>query len=204
MDRAEEIRRFWFDGLDDSGMVDAKKPPASRWFRADRQFDDEIRRRFEQDLKKARAGRYKDWQASPAGALALILLFDQFPRNIYRNTPAMYEDDARALKIVLEGLKDKSDRKLPLIERVFFYMPLQHAEDLQIQELSVRCFETLVSDSRGISPQNTGYFEYNLVYARRHHEIIERFGRFPHRNRILGRAATPEESEFLKEKNSSF
>ena len=204
MDKAGEIRRFWFGDLDDSRKIDRKQPPASLWFRAGSQFDEDIRRRFEEDLVKARSGQYRDWENTSEGKLVLVLLFDQFTRNIYRNTPAMYGDDPRALRIVLQGLEDRDDRRLQLVERVFFYMPLMHVEDIQIQKMCVQCFETLVEDSRKMSPKNSDYFGYNLNYARRHRDIIERFGRFPHRNAILGRMTTPEESKFLKEKDSAF
>jgi uncharacterized protein (DUF924 family) len=116
----------------------------------------------------------------------------------------MYAFDALAQKLVLSMIVKKEHAALPLVRQVFVYMPLMHAEDKELQKLSVRCFEPLVELSRQGTPDNSAYFAYHLKYARRHLDIVESFGRFPHRNRILGRASTQEELEFLEGKKKSF
>lgn len=202
MDRIQTILQFWFEGIDDSTPIDKGKRPFSKWFRADKALDQEIRERFESVLNNALMGKYQDWEKSPQGSLALILLYDQFTRNMYRDTPRMYAGDASARELTLRLTLEQKERTLDFIERVFVYMPLMHAEDIQAQYLSVRHFAGLVEESKNKNPGNTHYYNYSLDYANRHRAIIERFGRFPHRNRTLGRASTPEEVEFLKKPGS--
>ncbi|MBI5023465.1 MAG: DUF924 domain-containing protein [Candidatus Omnitrophica bacterium] len=204
MDRIQAILQFWFEGVDDSTPVDKGKRPFSKWFRADKALDQDIRERFESDLNNALTGKYQDWEESPQGSLALILLYDQFTRNMYRDTPKMYMADALARELALQLTSGQKERTLSLIERVFIYMPLMHAEDLESQKLSVQCFAGLVEESKKKNPDNTHYYRYSLDYANRHRAIIERFGRFPHRDKMLGRASTPEEVEFLKKPGSGF
>lgn len=204
MDRIQSILQFWFGGVDDSTPIDKGQRPFSKWFRADKALDQEIRERFESDLNNALTGKYQDWEKSPQGSLALILLYDQFTRNMYRDTPKMYMADARAWKLALRLTSGQKEHTLYFVERVFVYMPLMHAEDVQAQRLSVRYFAELVEESKNKNPGNTHYYNYSLDYASRHRAIIERFGRFPHRNKILGRASTPEEIEFLKKPGSGF
>lgn len=199
-----DILAFWFEGVDDSTPVDKGKRPFSKWFRADQALDQEIRERFESDLGNALTGKYQDWEKSPQGSLALILLYDQFTRNMCRDTFKMYGADALAQELALQLASGQKERTLNLIERVFVYMPLMHAEDIQAQYLSVQYFRALAEESRGKNPGNAHYYNYSLDYANRHRAIIERFGRFPHRNKILGRASTPEEFEFLKNPGSGF
>ena len=202
--RIHDIIQFWFEGVDDQTKINNQKSPFNKWFSGKKDFDDQIRARFEEDLSNASNGRFKDWEAGAKGCLSLILLFDQFSRNIYRSTPKMYATDLLALKISLKSIQEKFDQRLLLIERVFIYMPLMHSEDILLQEESIRQFEALVVDSKAKSPYNTHYFENNLLYARRHYEFIKWFGRFPHRNVLLNRPSTNEELEFLKQKGSSF
>jgi uncharacterized protein (DUF924 family) len=199
-----DILGFWFEGVDDSTPIDKGKRPFNKWFRADKALDREIRERFESDLNNALTGRYQDWEKSPQGSLALILLYDQFTRNMYRDTPKMYMADARAGKLALGLTSGQKEHTLYFVERVFVYMPLMHAEDIQSQRLSVQYFRELAEGSKDKNPGNTHYYNYSLDYANRHRAIIERFGRFPHRNKILGRASTPEEIEFLKKPGSGF
>lgn len=132
----------------------------------------------------------------------MIVTLDQFPRNMYRGTPNAFGSDAQALAACREGLKLGVDRALHWVERAFFYLPLEHAEDLDTQRQSLRCFESLRDETAG-GPFGE-YFADTLTYAVKHLEIVERFGRFPHRNRILGRASTPEEEAFLLTPGSSF
>lgn len=197
-----DILAFWFEGVDDSTPIDKDKRPFNKWFKGSKALDQEIRERFEGDLDSALIGEYKAWEESAQGALALVLLCDQFPRNIYRDTPRMYAGDALARELTLRLTTGRKERTLDLIERVFVYMPLMHAEDTQAQRLSVGYFAELVEGSRERNPGNTHYYSYSLDYANRHHAIIKRFGRFPHRNKILRRTSTPEEIEFLKKTGS--
>ena len=204
MSNFDHILQFWFHSITDATTINKKSPPVSLWFNGGRKFDDEIRAKFLADYQKAKAGEFKNWELTARGRLALVILFDQFSRNMFRNTPQAFESDALALGLTQRSIKDGKDRELTLIERVFLYMPLMHAESLAPQEEGVATFESLVAESRQKSPQNTSYFEENLIYARGHRDVIARFGRFPHRNAALGRASTPEEVEFLKQPGSSF
>ena len=175
----QDILDFWFGAA------------ADKWWLHDPDFDAEIRRRFEPTLQAAARGELESWRGQPESCLAYVLLLDQFSRNIYRDTPQAFAQDSRALAASLEGQRRGFDESLPPKQRIFFYMPMMHAEDREIQ---ARCLDAF---------RRWGG-EDNLDYARRHAEIIERFGRFPHRNKILGRESTPEEIEFLKGPNSSF
>lgn len=202
MDKIQAILDFWFAGADDAALINKNKPPFCKWFAKDTAFDRQIKDRFEDDLVEAAQGKRQAWESTADGKLALILLFDQFARNIYRDTEKMYAFDPPAQKFALSMIADKEYTVLPLVRQVFVYMPLMHAEDRELQKLSVRCFEQLVELSRKATPDNSAYFDYHLKYARRHLDIIEKFGRFPHRNRILRRASTNEESEFLQGKKN--
>lgn len=141
------------------------------------------------------------WKGSPHGLLAMIILADQFSRNIHRGHPAMYALDPIALSLCQEGLAKKVDQQLWPIERVFFYMPLQHAESIELQRQSVELFRELLINMSG---QYQKKFKRYVDFAVRHYDIIARFGRFPHRNRILGRQSTPEEMDYLQQPGSSF
>jgi len=189
MQRINEVLEFWFEGVTDETEIKKKDLPFKKWFSGGRRFDDEVRGQFEGDLLKAFQGEYKNWEADIRGCLALILLFDQCSRNMYRGTPRMYAYDARALDLTCRLIQEKQDSKLFLIERSFLYMPLMHAEDLKMQTLSVQCFEGLVAESKLKFPQNTAYYENNLSYARGHYEDIETHGRFPYRDSILKRSS---------------
>jgi len=184
--RARAVLEFWF----------GPRPFAPRavWFEKDAGFDRACAG-FTDDQARAAAGAYDDWAETAEGALALVLLLDQFPRNLFRGTPRAYASDAKAREIARRALAAGFDRQLPVVQRVFLYMPFQHSEDLADQEESRRLFAVATDH-----PQHAE----NLGYAERHYEIIARFGRFPHRNAVLGRATTPEEAAFLKEPNSSF
>jgi uncharacterized protein (DUF924 family) len=192
------ILEFWFNGIDDQTPIRNNQPPFNTWFANDAAFDQAIRERFEADWTAGRDGGLQAWESTDRGRLALIILFDQFSRNMYRNTPKMYETDPLALAMAVRSIKEGTDRQLQLIERVFLYMPLTHAEDLKMQELCVDCFERLLKESKKKNPANAHYYEYNLSYARKYLRTIQEFGRFPHRNAILKRSSTPEELAFLK------
>jgi uncharacterized protein (DUF924 family) len=200
----DDILQLWFNGVSDESTILKNKPPASLWFNGGRRFDEEIRAKFLADYEKAKAGEYKDWEASARGRLALVIIFDQFSRNMFRGMPQAFATDGRAIELAQRSIKDGKDKELMLVERVFLYMTFMHAESLAVQEQGVTAFEALVEESRAKTPQNTPYFEYNLKYARQHRDIIARFGRFPHRNSVLKRPPTPEEEAFLKSPGSSF
>jgi len=204
MERAREILSYWFGSLTDDSVFDKNTPSVKRWFSKNEAFDREIRERFESDLLKAKDGQYYHWQSTAAGRLALVLLFDQFSRNMYRGTPQMFHFDHRAQEIAIRTIEEQLEKTLPLIERLFMYMPLMHAEDVRLQERSVQRFQSLVEDAKTKCPQNVSYYKNSLSYAQRHFDIVKRFGRFPHRNAVLNRESTREELEFLKEPGSSF
>lgn len=193
------ILDFWFGSDPDDAAV-AKKQ-SDLWWSRNKATDDEIRRRFEIYVIMAASEQLKDWLTTPRGQLALIILTDQFPRNVYRETARAFSCDEKALTWCIEGLEQKVDRELRPIERVFFYLPLEHAEHLVHQDLSVKCFSELVST---VPAEKRAIFEEYLDFAVRHRDIIARFGRFPHRNRILGRESTPDELAFLNQSGSSF
>jgi uncharacterized protein (DUF924 family) len=190
---------FWFGANPDDAA--AAKEQAALWWSKNKAIDDEIRRRFGDQVRAAANGALDDWLATARGRLASIILLDQFPRNIYRDTARAFSYDAKALAISLEGLEQGMDKELRPIERVFFYLPLEHSEFLAHQERSVKCFGDLVAS---VPAEQKRIFAEYLDYAMRHRDTIARFGRFPHRNKILGRESTAEESAFLTEPGSSF
>ncbi len=180
----EDILEYWFEGVDDETVIKKKKLPFKKWFISSRRTDQEITEKFKQVLYDAAEGKYKDWEENIKGRLALILLFDQFSRNIYRGTAQMYAYDSSALDLTMRSIKEKSDNQFFLIERIFLYMPLMHAEDLKIQKLSVQCFEKLVEECKTKHPENAAYYEYHLSYAKKFYEDIKRDGRFLQRSNI--------------------
>ena len=193
------ILTYWFgEQADDAVTAQAQ---ASLWWKKSAQVDAEIRDRFESCVRQAGAGELDGWAQEPRGRLALILLCDQFTRQIYRDTPQAFSLDSRALDWAREGLALKADQALRPIERVFFYLPLEHSESIADQDEAVRLFEQLKANVPN-DAQDT--FHGFLDFAVRHRDIIARFGRFPHRNALLGRTSTPEEIEFLKQPGSSF
>jgi uncharacterized protein (DUF924 family) len=204
MTRSETILDFWFNGLNDETLIDPESSAGKRWFSGGEATDREIRERFEEDHLKAARGEYKDWENIPRGRLALVILLDQFPRNLYRGSPKAFGTDPTALDLCSRSMEDGFDGPLALIERTFLYMPLMHAESVEMQEKCKQQFSLLVELAKERSPRNVGYFTYSHEFAVKHAVIIERFGRFPHRNMILGRPSTPEEIEFLKGPDSSF
>jgi uncharacterized protein (DUF924 family) len=197
--RINEILTYWFGTL--KGPEDYPRERSRIWFNGGAAVDQEIRNRFEYLVWDAANHKLDEWKETSRGRLALILLVDQFPRNIYRGSPNAFAFDSLAQTLTLEGLDLKEDQQLFPIERTFFYLPLEHAENLKLQELSVAKFNEL---ALSVVPSLTSIFKNHADYAWRHYVIIEKFGRFPHRNAILGRDSTPEELEFLEGPNSSF
>lgn len=197
--RINEILMYWFGELQIPD--DYPKDKSKIWFEGGIDVDQDIRNRFEHLVLAAANHELDEWKQTPRGRLALILLLDQFPRNIYRETSNAFTFDLLAQELTLEGLALKEDQKLFPIERAFFYLPLEHAENLKLQELSVTKFNELAANA---SPSLTYIFESYADYAWRHYVIIEKFGHFPLRNAMIGRQSTNEELEFLNSPNSSF
>jgi uncharacterized protein (DUF924 family) len=187
----QSILDFWFPPQTDLWYGQSRP----EWFRKDPAFDRLIWQRFEQEISLALAGGFRDWDQDPRGALARILLLDQFTRNVFRDTPRAFAGDPAALTAARALVDSGLDQTLAPVERWFVYLPFEHAEDLAMQERSVALFTRLAAE------QEMGDI---VDYAIRHRDIIARFGRFPHRNRILGRASTAGEDEFLKLSGSGF
>lgn len=196
MSRPEDVLYFWLGGPGDPPLRNAEK-----WWSADAAFDDECRTKFGALIDAGVRGELADWKQSPHGRLALIILFDQLPRNVFRNSARSFAQDALARDVALDSIAKGDENVFSLVERSFLYMPLMHAEDVGLQHQCVASFKRIAGRGDGEVKQ---YLENNLKYARKHEEIIERFGRFPHRNAILGRESTKEEDAFLKTPGSSF
>jgi uncharacterized protein (DUF924 family) len=195
----EEILAYWFGSLDAEDDIDRSKNDL--WWKGGEATDADVRTRFGDLVRRALAGHLDSWAASPRGTMALVILLDQLTRNIGRGTPEAFAGDARALQLSLGAIESGADRKLRLIERQFLYMPLMHAEDREIARRSIEVFERL---SRDIQERGFDDFPDSLSHARQHADIVMRFGRYPHRNVILGRSATAEEEAFLAEGGPSF
>jgi len=197
--RMDAILSFWFKEHELSApQIDGRM---DIWFGEDPVFDHEIEKEFAQDVEKASAGELNHWAHEPMRRLALILLLDQFRRNIYRGTAKAFEKDKAALKFCVEGAMEKTDRGLAPIHRVFFYMPLQHAESRKVQAKSRKIYERLAGS---VSATYKETFETISQFADLHADIIDRFGRFPHRNKLLNRENNPEEDEYLADDSPGF
>jgi uncharacterized protein (DUF924 family) len=191
----EEVLSYWFpEGIDDADPQTLGQQMV-RWMAGGPEVDKEITERFGETLEQARRGELDHWAATARGRLALIVVLDQFSRNVYRDSPLSYAQDEKALRLALEGIDLRMDRELGAMERMFFWLPLGHSEDLALQERSVGQVEKEVADA----PEHLrGWHEHNLYQAKAAREVIARFGRHPHRNEILGRGSTPEELEYLR------
>jgi uncharacterized protein (DUF924 family) len=176
----DDILRFWFDELDPKD-----------WWRKDDALDAKIVARFKPAYEALRKNVPASWLESPEGMLAAILVLDQFPRNMFRDSPQAFATDAEALALAKRAIAEGMDMRLEPRKRAFIYLPFQHVEDRAEQARSVELFAALGQ-------------ELNLDFAVRHKDVIDRFGRFPHRNAVLGRQSTEEEQEFLKQPGSSF
>ncbi|MGH8803705.1 MAG: DUF924 family protein [Polaromonas sp.] len=188
-----DILDFWLgDGL---ALGWPAQDLGTRWFGGGAALDQEIRARFGAQVAQAVGGGLQDWEAQPLNRLALVILLDQFTRNVFRATGQAFDGDARAQQLVLQTLARQEDRQLPWVARVFNYMPLMHAEDPALQEECVARFSQLMADAPETLKQR---LQGHLDFARQHQDIITRFGRFPYRNAALRRANTPEEEEFLR------
>jgi len=176
----QKILDFWFSELE-----------PEQWWIKDGQLDRDIESRFGHFHKAAVTGELSDWRNQPAGRLAEIIILDQFSRNIYRDRSESFAWDGMALVLAQEALRAEADQTFEAPEKAFFYMPFMHSESVAIHNIAIKLF-----DQPGA--------EFNLVFEEQHKAIIDRFGRYPHRNAVLGRVSSPEELAFLKEDNSSF
>ena len=200
MNELDHVLDFLFGACGADGSLDAAK--RKMWFTDGHRYDAEIRRRFRKLHRRAAHGELEaEWAATPRGRIALIVVLDQFSRHIHRGAASAFAQDAAAQRIAAAGVEQGADRELIPIQRAFFYLPFEHAEDLKLQRLGARLFERLSTE---VGPAWRKDYIGFADYSGHHRDIIQRFGRFPHRNRILGRASTPEEIEFLKEPGSSF
>ncbi|MCL4747586.1 MAG: DUF924 family protein [Burkholderiaceae bacterium] len=191
MNQPAEVLDFWFGA---PGSAEAGKPRA-QWFAKNAGFDAQIAERFGATIERALAGELSRWGDEHRSALALVIVLDQFTRNVYRDTPGAFSGDAQALALA-RALVDRGwDARLAPLERVFCYLPFEHSEDIVDQCESLRLFATLREDAQAGA---------NYEWALKHYDIVERFGRFPHRNEILGRDSTPQEIEFLRQGGSRF
>ncbi len=187
---AQEVLVFWFaDGH------------AAHWFARSAAFDAQIRLHFDTAVDAASAGRLDDWTHSPGGWLALLIVLDQFPRNLYRHDARAWRCDGKALTLALAGIARGDDQQLPPLQRAFAYMPLEHAEDLATQRHCVTLFEELCATAE---PEQRIHLEGFLDYARRHRQVVERFGRFPQRNAMLGRTSSSAELAYLATHGAGF
>ena len=191
MSQVDEILDFWFGRPAEADYGKQR----SFWFTKKSEFDQEVRTRFSTHYQQAVAASLDQWKNSPRSSLALILLLDQFPRNMFRDTAQAFAADPQALAAAQHAVANGFDQELLMVQRWFVYLPFEHSENIEHQRQSVKLFATLGDD-----PDKSA----TLDYAIRHYYVISRFGRFPHRNKILGRETTSEEAEFLKQPGSSF
>lgn len=191
----DEVLDYWFR------PNEPMEEQVVRWFGSGGSTDREIADQFGEAVAAAANGAYQEWTTTPEGRLALIILLDQFPRQIYRDTPQAFATDPLAQQIALEGLMTGDDVKLPAIQRTFYYLPFEHAENLELQNLSVAKFTNLL---HALDVYDGTLFKSFLDYAERHHRVITRFGRFPHRNALLDRPSTPTEESFLQSSDAPF
>ncbi len=191
MSQAKEVLEFWFGTPDDADYGQQRKI----WFTKNPEFDEKVRSLFTLQYQQAATGQLDDWKTSPQSCLALIILLDQLPRNMFRGQPKSFATDTLALAYAQHAVTQGFDQELLPLQRWFVYMPFEHSENIEDQHQSIELFKKLL-DQENISEP--------IDYANRHFKVIESFGRFPHRNDILGRETTPEEAEFLTQPGSSF
>ena len=190
--QAQSVMDFWFGASGDPG----RDQPRKQWFEKNDAFDAAIRDRFGSLIERGIAGTLAHWAADSEGAVAQIVVLDQFTRNAFRGTARAFAGDVRALAAARALVAAGADHALPGVQRQFVYLPFEHAEDIAAQDDALRLFAQLERDAPEVGQL--------LVWAQRHRDVIARFGRFPHRNAALGRSSTPDEIEFLKQPGSSF
>jgi uncharacterized protein (DUF924 family) len=191
----EEVLSYWFPEDINNADPETLLRQGKRWMQGGSEVDREITERFGEVLERARRGELDHWAATPRGRLALIIVLDQFSRNIYRGSPLSYSLDEKALKLALEGIELGMDRELGPMERNFFWLPLGHSEDLELHERSVEHAE---EEAANAPPHLKTLYEFGVSQAKAARNVIARFGHRPHRNEILGRTSTPEELEYLR------
>lgn len=197
-DSIDAVLAFWFAELDAAGMC--SRAQRQLWFNPPAGTDEAIAQRFAGTVAAALGNRLTAWADTPRGLTALVILLDQFTRNIHRNSPAAFGGDPQALALARLAVREGWHTELPTIYRVFLCMPFEHAEDLQAQDEGLACFDVLLRECPDSARSTVADFRRYLVA---HREVIQRFGRFPHRNAILGRSSTPEELAYL-EKHGGF
>lgn len=191
--QAQRVLDFWFGPLENKFSIPEDK--SDMWFRNGKAYDEIIRAEFLKLHTQASNGELSEWRHYPKSLLALIILLDQFSRHLYRGHKRAYAQDADCLYYVSKGITSSLDRDLYFIERKFFYMPLMHAEDIAAQELSVKMYTRLCDEA---PPELKQMYARTLSFAKSHHHVIDKFGRFPELNQILGRTSTAQETAFLK------
>lgn len=197
MEQAEQVLEFWFGQAEDCDQY--LQQQNKKWFSS--ALDDQIQQRFGELTQHAVAGQLNHWSEQPRTRLALILILDQFSRNLFRGTPQAFAQDPHALDLCLNGLDHNMTNGFKIAERAFFKMPLQHSENLEIQERSVREFAALRDQApEAAQKQAEGYYRFAVL----HRDIVKKFGRFPHRNQILGRVSTEEEKTYMAEGGQTF
>lgn len=194
-----DVLAFWLDAYPLDGAVMQRVKP--QWFTKSDAFDTLVRARFGPTIEAALAGELDVWAETAEGRLALLIVLDQFTRNAFRGQPLSFAGDARALALAQQGLALGHDQQAPPMARIFFYLPLEHAEDLALQRQSVALFQRLADEA---TPDLEAFFNGTLDYAHKHEAVIRRFGRFPHRNAILGRDSTAEEKDYLAQPGAEF
>jgi uncharacterized protein (DUF924 family) len=198
-DKKNELLDFWFGNNPDDAAV--AKAQAELWWGHRAETDELLQARFGAAASAAAADVLDHWVGSPRGRLALILLLDQLPRAIHRATPDAFAQDSKAREVAERGLESGADRLLRPVERLFFYLPFEHSEDMADQDRSVELYRELLTSAEKTHRETLASF---VDYANRHRDVIKQFGRFPHRNQILGRETTLEERAFLERPGSSF
>jgi uncharacterized protein (DUF924 family) len=203
-ERTERILHYWFGTLDDATPLDMSSERCQLWHAKNPATDEDIRQRFYAEYEALRDAPEQRAPQTARDYLALVILFDQFSRNMGRDTPAMFETDALAVELCQEAISRGLDTDLPLIGRLFLYMPLMHAEQPRLQDQMLGLFQELPGLAAERCPHNRPFFEMANGYAKHHADLIYRFGRFPHRNAVLSRVSTPQEAAFLQQNPAGF
>jgi uncharacterized protein (DUF924 family) len=192
MSKSEEILEFWFQGFDSPDDFDGKK--IYKFFVSDENINAQIRERFFDDIEKARSGEYDSWSETVRGSLALIIILDQFTRNLYPKSSEKYSGDEKARILAKQAVEKGFDEQVWPLHKLFFYLPFEHSENLEDQKFLLQKFDELIERSED---PTKNFYQGLRHYASLHATVIEKYGRFPGRNQIFGRVSTPEEEEYL-------
>ena len=190
--KINEIHKFWFGDIELSSNYSTKQ--GSLWFGKDDKIDDKIRSRFLLSMEILANTEHPQWIKTDKGLISAVVLLDQFTRNAYRGTSKMYQHDDLALSISKSAVDTGRDSQFNVFERVFLYLPYEHSEDIKDQEICIRLFEKMLNEQ---NDEMKKVVEGYLLFAQKHYEVIHQFGRFPHRNKLLGRDSTSEERAYL-------